>query len=45
MGTSGLSELGRALVSVGALQLSLLNFVYSPFALSSPFFHKILKLT
>jgi len=45
MGASGLGEFERALVSVGAFQLSLFSFVYSPFAQSSPFFLRVLKLT
>jgi len=45
MGAFGLGEFGRALVSVGAFQLFLFSLVYFPFAQSSPFFPRILKLT
>jgi len=45
LGAFGLGEFGRALVSVGAFQLSLSSFVYSLFAQSSQFFPRILKLT
>jgi len=45
LGASGLGIFGRAIVSVGAFQLSLFSFVYSPFSQSSPFFSKIMKLT
>jgi len=34
-----------SLVRVGAFQLSLFSLYYSPFSQTSPFFHKILKLT
>jgi len=44
LGACGLGEFGRALVSVGAFQLSHFSFVYSFFAQSSSFFPKILKL-
>jgi len=42
---SGLGEFLQALVSARAFQLSLFGFVYSPFAQSSSFFPRILKLT
>jgi len=45
LGVSGLGEFRRALVSIGAFQLFLFSFVYSPFVQSSPFFPRILKLT
>jgi len=40
-----LLNIWEALVSVDAFQLSLFGFVYFPFAQSSSFFPKILKLT
>jgi len=40
-----LGEFGQALVNVGVFQLSLFNFLYSPFAQSSSFFPRIIKLT
>jgi len=42
---SRLGEIELACASAGAFQLSLFIFIYSPFALSSPFFSKIPKLT
>jgi len=45
LGASGLGEFGRALVNAGVFQLSHFSFIYSPFAQSSPFFSRILKLT
>jgi len=44
LGAFGLGEFGRAWVSAGAFQLSPFSFLYSSFALSSPFFPRILKL-
>jgi len=41
----GLREFGQVLVSAGTFQLSVFSFVYSPFAQSSLFFPRILKLT
>jgi len=39
------SGFGKFWASAGVFQLSLFNFVYSPFAQSSSFFPKIMKLT
>jgi len=44
-GRLALGEFGRALVNDGAFQLSFFSFVYFPFAKSSLFFSRTLKLT